>query len=32
MSWEHGDALGTMVTLKRALDPGNIVNPGKVLP
>jgi D-lactate dehydrogenase (cytochrome) len=32
MPWEHGDALGTMVTLKRALDPGNIMNPGKVMP
>ncbi|WP_431324920.1 FAD-binding oxidoreductase [Rhizobium sp. YTU87027] len=32
MQWEHGDALGTMVTLKRAFDPGNIMNPGKLLP
>ena len=28
---EHGAALGVMRTLKRALDPDNIMNPGKIL-
>lgn len=28
---EHGDALEVMRTLKRALDPQNIMNPGKVV-
>ncbi len=28
---EHGAALGLMRTLKRALDPGNILNPGKIV-
>lgn len=32
MEWEHKNAIGTMWTLKRALDPNNIMNPGKVLP
>ncbi len=26
---EHGNALATMQSIKRALDPGNIMNPGK---
>ena len=29
---EHGDALDVMRTIKRALDPDNRMNPGKVLP
>jgi D-lactate dehydrogenase (cytochrome) len=28
---EHGDALGVMRELKRALDPGNLMNPGKIV-
>jgi len=28
---EHGDALGAMRRLKRAFDPDNIMNPGKIL-
>ena len=32
MEWEHGNAINTMATLKRALDPRHIMNPGKVLP
>jgi D-lactate dehydrogenase (cytochrome) len=28
---EHGDALDTMRTLKRALDPENRMNPGKIV-
>ena len=28
---EHGEALGVMRTLKRALDPDNIMNPGKIV-
>jgi len=28
---EHGDALGVMRDLKRALDPDDIMNPGKIL-
>jgi len=27
---EHGAALAVMRTLKRALDPDNIMNPGKI--
>lgn len=29
---EHGEAIGVMQQIKMALDPGNIMNPGKVLP
>jgi D-lactate dehydrogenase (cytochrome) len=32
MKAEHGAAIGVMQTIKRALDPGNRMNPGKVLP
>lgn len=32
MEAEHGAAVGVMRTLKQALDPRNILNPGKVLP
>ena len=28
---EHGEAMSVMRTLKRSLDPDNIMNPGKVL-
>ncbi|MEO1688393.1 MAG: FAD-linked oxidase C-terminal domain-containing protein, partial [Pseudomonadota bacterium] len=31
MSDEHGDGYSVMAELKRALDPGNILNPGKVV-
>ena len=31
MAAEHGPAWGTMATLKRALDPQNILNPGKMV-
>jgi FAD/FMN-containing dehydrogenase len=27
---EHGDALGVMKAIKRALDPDNRMNPGKI--
>ena len=30
MQAEHGDALNTMRDIKRALDPDNIMNPGKI--
>ncbi len=28
---EHGDAYALMATLKRAIDPNNIMNPGKIV-
>jgi len=31
MQAEHGAALGVMATLKRAIDPDNILNPGKIV-
>ena len=32
MQAEHGEGLSVMRDLKQALDPGNLMNPGKVLP
>lgn len=32
MAAEHGEALSVMADLKRALDPDNILNPGKIVP
>ena len=28
---EHGDAVSVMHSIKRALDPNNILNPGKIV-
>jgi D-lactate dehydrogenase (cytochrome) len=32
MREEHGDAVEVMRAIKRALDPGNLLNPGKIIP
>ena len=32
MNKEHGDALDLMRSIKSAFDPGNLMNPGKILP
>ena len=32
MRREHGDALELMQAIKQALDPQNLMNPGKILP
>ena len=31
MQAEHGDAYALMGVIKRAVDPGNIMNPGKMV-
>ena len=31
MQAQHGDAYGVMTALKRAMDPDNILNPGKLV-
>jgi D-lactate dehydrogenase (cytochrome) len=28
---EHGEAMSLMATLKKAIDPDNIMNPGKIV-
>lgn len=30
LAWEHGEAVDTMRVIKQALDPQNILNPGKI--
>jgi D-lactate dehydrogenase (cytochrome) len=32
MEAEHGDAIAVMRSIKQALDPQGIMNPGKILP
>lgn len=32
MDWEHRNALAVMKTIKNAIDPNDIMNPGKVIP
>ncbi|MFT2628511.1 FAD-linked oxidase C-terminal domain-containing protein [Escherichia coli] len=29
---EHGEAVAVMRAIKQALDPANLMNPGKILP
>jgi D-lactate dehydrogenase (cytochrome) len=29
---EHGDAISVMAAIKKTLDPGNLLNPGKIVP
>jgi len=32
MPYEHGESLNVMRTIKDALDPNGILNPGKIFP
>jgi len=32
MKLEHGAATETMLAIKKAIDPRNIMNPGKIIP
>ena len=32
MAKEHGEALNVMRAIKQAIDPHNIMNPGKIIP